>query len=64
MSEDKVYWTLHDACWLILGGVCAISGPLFGQALNKIAEMTGRVNDDQFRRDVLRVIAEFPCPLD
>lgn len=57
-------YNLDDACRIILGGVGAISPSLYKEALDKIAEMTGRTNDDQFKNDVTEILRTFPCPLD
>lgn len=57
-------YSLDEACRIILGGVGAISHSLYQEALDKIAEMTDRTNDDQFKDDVIEVLRNFPCPLD
>lgn len=57
-------YSLREACWIVLGGVGAISPILYDEALHKISEMTGRVIDEQFRRDVTDILRTFPCPLD
>lgn len=57
------YYTLEQACLMVLGGVGAISPELYGEALKEIAELTGRELDTQFKRDVAGVLATFPCPL-
>lgn len=63
-DSAATHCSLDDACWMVLGGVGAMSPELYGQALDKIAEMTGRVHDAQFRCDVTDVLMTFPCPLD
>ena len=55
---------LHDVCWTVLGGVGAISPELYGRTLDEIARLVGRVNDTQFKCEVIDVLATFPCPLD
>lgn len=72
MSEEQIEQTesssplcsLDCACRIVLGGVMAISPELYGQSLDKIAEMTGRVNDQQFRSDVIGVLKAFTHSMD
>lgn len=63
-ASASCHCSLDDACMMILGGVGAISPRLYGMALDKIAAMTGRANDETFRSDVTGVLRTFPCPLD
>lgn len=56
--------SLKDACTTILGGVGAMSPELYGGALQKIAEMTGRTVDEQFKSEVTECLKTLPCPLD
>jgi len=63
-ASRSTHCSLDEACMIILGGVGAISPRLYGMALDQIAEMTGRTNDEKFRSDVTGVLRTFPCPLD
>ena len=49
MSDSN--YSLREACWIVLGGVGAISPLLYGEALHRISEMTGITISEQFRRD-------------
>lgn len=62
MEKEKL--SLQEACLIVLGGVGACSPEIYRAKLQKIAEMTGRVVDDDFRNEVQNVLKEFPCPLD
>ena len=62
MSDSN--YSLREACWIVLGGVGAISPLLYGEALHRISEMTGITISEQFRRDVTDILRTFPCPLD
>ena len=55
---------LKAAVISILGGVGACSPRLYGQALEKIAAMTGRTVDTAFRSEVSAILGTMPCPMD
>ena len=62
-GDAKPVTELRAAVLSILGGVGAISPRLYGQALDRIAEITGRVNDDSFRSEVTECLRSVPCGL-
>jgi hypothetical protein len=63
-EDAKPVTELRAAVLAILGGVGAISPRLYGQALDRIAKITGRVNDESFRNEVTECLRSVPCPLD
>jgi hypothetical protein len=63
-KEEEEKPSLEEACWVFLGGVSACSPEIYRMKLERIAEVTGRIVDDEFRNEVLNVLKGFPCPLD
>jgi hypothetical protein len=55
---------LQSVVYAIFGGVGAISPRLYAQALERIAEITGRTLDQAFRSEVSGIIGTMTCPLD
>lgn len=55
---------LQDAYMAILGGVMAISPDLYDKALDKIARLSGRTNDEKFKKEVYEISKSMPCDLD
>lgn len=47
-----------------LGGVIAISPESYGKALDSIAKMMGRINDETFQAEVRAYEKKLPCYLD
>lgn len=62
MSKNPI--SLIEAYDHILGGVMAISPDLYKTALEKIAEMTGRENNEQFQLEIAEIGRSMPCYLD
>ncbi len=56
--------SLRDAYNIVLGGVMAISPELYSQALRKMAQLMGRVNDDAFQKEVVAISRAMPCDID
>lgn len=52
--------SLEQAYQKVLGGAIAISPFLYAAALNKIAELTGRKNDDSLKSDVAKIGLSMP----
>ena len=49
---------------MVLGGVMAISPGLYHKALERIAELMGRENDEEFRKEIREYEKTLPCDLD
>ena len=56
--------TLEHAYDLVFGGVLAISPELYGQGVQKLADLVGRENDEAFKQDVRNVESKQPFYLD
>lgn len=62
MSSQPI--PLDLAYELTLGCFLCISPDLYTKALNRMAEMAGRVNDEAFRAEVAEIGRARPCDLD
>lgn len=62
MSEQTI--PLVVAYEIVLGGVMAISPELYAEALNRMAAMSGRENNDAFKADVAKISRSTLCDLD
>lgn len=62
MSSQTI--PLAAAYEIVLGGVMAISPDLYRRALERMAAMTGRVNDEAFRAEVDKIGRMMPCDFD
>lgn len=56
--------SLREATIAVLGGVAAISEDLYTDALEQIAEMSGRENTAEMWQDVDAILNSLPCPID
>lgn len=63
-EEEKEKPSLKEACLFFLGGVSACSPEIYRLKLQRIADATGRIVDEEFRNDVNNVLKELPCPFD
>ena len=55
---------LRMACESVLGNVGAISPVLYNLALKRIAEMTGRENNEEFKKEVAKILETLSCSID
>lgn len=61
MPEKPTLATAYDS---VLGGVLSISPELYGTALDRIAKMLDRENNEAFRAEVRAHELTLPCDLD